>query len=309
MGDSGKEGNVRRWGAYDDYNGIFFELSGSVLHAVVRSDVTGEVLERKIPQSEWNLDKFDGTGVSNYNLDVTKVNLYSIDYAWLGVGVIRIGVALPDGTRRFGHYIENSGNLILPWARRAMFPIAMDNTNIGTAVASSEMRHICTAVYAQSRVDYTYWRFGDVESNGKIVTNNTPLLSVRSKQYYGNVVNRLNAYPEEVTILTQGGPCKLQLAFDSDLTGSVFGEASDGMLEYDISATSCSYGEDAYIMRSWIVPEGVTRISLEEYFESTDEGILLSWDGITQPHMTISATKLTGSPVTASVVFNYKELR
>ena len=112
-----------------------------------------------------------------------------------------------------------------------------------------------------------------------------------------------------MTIVSEGGKSKIEIAWDTDLTGSTFTEQSDGMLEYDIAATSCSYGENSYYMRSWVVPEGVTEIDLEKYFETNDEGILLGGDGVTQSHMTISATKLTGSPVTASVVFNYKELR
>lgn len=39
--DSGTANNIRRWGAYNDNDGCFFELNGTVLSAVTRSNVSG----------------------------------------------------------------------------------------------------------------------------------------------------------------------------------------------------------------------------------------------------------------------------
>ena len=41
-----------------------------------------------IYQSDWNVDKLDGTGASGMTLDPTKLNVYQIRYKWLGSGSI-----------------------------------------------------------------------------------------------------------------------------------------------------------------------------------------------------------------------------
>ena len=46
-GDTGKAGNSRRWGAYDDSDGLYFELAGTVLGVVNRSSTSGSVLETR----------------------------------------------------------------------------------------------------------------------------------------------------------------------------------------------------------------------------------------------------------------------
>ena len=40
-------------------------------------------------QSDFNLDKLDGTGSSGMTIDPTKLNVFQIDFRWLGVGLIR----------------------------------------------------------------------------------------------------------------------------------------------------------------------------------------------------------------------------
>ena len=43
-------------------------------------------------QDEWNLDRCDGTGKSGYTLDVTKMQMFYMDYSWYGAGFIRFGI-------------------------------------------------------------------------------------------------------------------------------------------------------------------------------------------------------------------------
>ena len=45
----------------------------------------------RVPQSQWNIDKADGTGPSGFVLDITKIQMAYIDYSWYGAGKIRFG--------------------------------------------------------------------------------------------------------------------------------------------------------------------------------------------------------------------------
>lgn len=40
-------------------------------------------------QTDWNMDRLDGTGPSKMILDPTKLNVFQIDFRWLGAGIIR----------------------------------------------------------------------------------------------------------------------------------------------------------------------------------------------------------------------------
>ena len=64
------------------------------------SAATARILKtqiEKIPQSDWNVDKMNGTGPSGYTLDVAKMQMTYIDYSWYGAGSIRFGMRTVDG--------------------------------------------------------------------------------------------------------------------------------------------------------------------------------------------------------------------
>jgi hypothetical protein len=61
------------------------------------SEVVYKTQVTKIPQSQWNLDKCDGTGSSAYTIDITKMQMIFIDYSWYGAGTIRWGVRATNG--------------------------------------------------------------------------------------------------------------------------------------------------------------------------------------------------------------------
>ena len=56
--DLGRANQTRRWPYFDANDGLFFALVGTVLNVVVRSSVTGVVVDVPVPQSAWNVDPF-----------------------------------------------------------------------------------------------------------------------------------------------------------------------------------------------------------------------------------------------------------
>lgn len=60
-------------------------------------------------QADFNLDTLDGNGVSGVILDPTKLNVYQIDFRWLGAGEIRFAIENPiNGDMIFFHHIHYS---------------------------------------------------------------------------------------------------------------------------------------------------------------------------------------------------------
>ena len=62
----------------------------------------------KTPQSQWNCDKCDGTGLSGYNINLSKMQMFYIDYSWYGAGAIRYGFRGPGGDVFYCHKTPNN---------------------------------------------------------------------------------------------------------------------------------------------------------------------------------------------------------
>jgi hypothetical protein len=59
---------VKRVGLFTNYNGIFFEATGTVVNAVVRRRLTdGTLVETRTAHTAWNKDTMNGSGPSGYN--------------------------------------------------------------------------------------------------------------------------------------------------------------------------------------------------------------------------------------------------
>jgi hypothetical protein len=83
---------------YPEYRGT--SLSGN--------DIASKTTNERYPQSAWNLDHCDGTGPTQFNLDLTKMQMFYIDYAWYGAGAIRFGFKDQSGDIMYCHIIPNS---------------------------------------------------------------------------------------------------------------------------------------------------------------------------------------------------------
>jgi hypothetical protein len=94
----------------------------------VRMNLTQNV---KIPQSQWNLDKCDGTGPSGYVLDLAKMQMLYIDYTWYGTGFIRFGMRMTDGRINYCHKIINNNLRTAAYMRSGNLPARYEVNNIG----------------------------------------------------------------------------------------------------------------------------------------------------------------------------------
>ena len=70
--------------------------------------ICSRTVDERYPQSEWNLDKFDGTGPSGYNVDLSKMQMFYIDYSWYGAGAVRWGMRATNGKVTYCHKIANN---------------------------------------------------------------------------------------------------------------------------------------------------------------------------------------------------------
>jgi hypothetical protein len=83
-------------------------ISPSYRGADAEYALLSKTVDVKIPQSEWNLDTMDGLGPSGYDLDLTKMQMFYIDYSWYGAGYIRWGLRGVDGDITYIHKMPNN---------------------------------------------------------------------------------------------------------------------------------------------------------------------------------------------------------
>ena len=91
------------------------------------------VIEKRIPQSQFNLDKVDGTGPSGYVLDPSKMQMLLIQYTWYGAGFVDYGLRGPLGNYIMCHRIQNNNVNDEAYFRSGNLPVRYSATNEGAS--------------------------------------------------------------------------------------------------------------------------------------------------------------------------------
>lgn len=188
----GKSGIRKRVGLFDSENGIYFELDGTTLNAVIRSNVSGSVVETKIPQSSWNIDKLNGLGNSGITLDTSKQLIYSISYQWLGAGFVQFGFFI--GADFVPCHREFHSNILTtPYSYTGELPIRCEIKNISSGSGDS-MKVTCFAVDSEGGSDETgAVRTVDAEVDPVYVDKDKyyPMIALRVNPAYRGIIKPL----------------------------------------------------------------------------------------------------------------------
>jgi hypothetical protein len=193
-------GVTKEVGYYDGSNGIFFRQCGNEHSFVVRSNRTGAPSDSlSAIQSDWNIDKFDGTGPSGITLDQTKSQIMIIDFEWLGVGRVRCGFVI-DGLPYYAHQFLHANYLDGVYMTTPNLPLRYSISNDGTGTSAS-MEHICSTVISEGGVSLLGSTFSIDRGNQSFITLNDnkdyPLIAIRLKS------DRLDdtVFPDGISVL------------------------------------------------------------------------------------------------------------
>ena len=86
--------------------------------------------ELVIPQSQWNMDKADGTGPSGYVFEPTRMQMIGMQYSWYAAGFIEYMIRGADGKFIFLHRIRNSNVNTEAYMRTANLPVRYEVENV-----------------------------------------------------------------------------------------------------------------------------------------------------------------------------------
>ena len=267
--------NVRwRWGYFDSDNGLFFELNGTALRVVVRSKTSGSVVDTVVGQQDWNGDQLDGVGgpsnLSGVTIDTSKLNVYWIDFGWLGSGRVRFGVFNQDGERIVCHSVGHPNSLTVPYMSTPTLPLRYSVENTGVAASPSRIRLTCCEVSIEGKMLESLKRRSYKWSvkDGAAVTcgaTQVPLLSFRPKTTINGIRNSKQTIGEKIQVYVKAQPMILRILADATPTTGVswISVDPDSAVEYDHTATAFTGGRE---LLAWYLGVGTHNLEFPPNF-------------------------------------------
>lgn len=145
-------GIVRRVGYFDDEDGLFFEQTATDFAVVKRSYVSGAAVDTRVTQADWNIDTLNGHGPSKHRLDLSKIEIFLVDFEWLSAGSVRFGFII-GGETIYVHIMEHANLVASAYMRNPNLPIRYELLNDGTGGAAT-LEAICCSVASEGGRDY-----------------------------------------------------------------------------------------------------------------------------------------------------------
>lgn len=200
VAETPKENLRQRVGYFGADNGIYFEIAGigsTSISFVERSLSLGK--ETRVPQTEWNVDKLDGTGISEITLDPTKAQILWTDIEWLGLGTVRVGFVI-DGVFVHCHSFHHANFIQSTYITTASLPLRYEIANTGITTSSSTLKQVCSTVISEGGYELR----GLQQAVGTAITSPVNL-PIPAGTYYPVISLRLKASPnrlDAIVILT-----------------------------------------------------------------------------------------------------------
>lgn len=199
----------KRLGYFNAQNGFFFEQdTDGALYAVLRTFVSGSAVDNKVAQSAWNIDRLDGTGsVNNPSgilLDITKAQIFLVDFQWLGVGRVRLGTSI-NGQTIYVHEIDNANILTTTYMSTGSLPIRFEIENVSSGTGDS-FKVICATVQSEGGEGVYAYQFsaGNGVTSKSIGGTRTQLFSLRLATTVSGNANRAKIVPFNFDIMLRG---------------------------------------------------------------------------------------------------------
>ncbi len=219
--------NTLKFAGYSDgVNGVEFQNNGTDNQFVVYS--ASGLGNETVTQTNWNLDRLDGTGPSGITLDITKTQILIIDIQALYVGRVRVGFDL-GGEIVYAHEFLHSNLVLYPYIQTANLPVRCGMTCTGTV--STTMNFICSAVISEGGsedINVFGYTFSTSASRAiASVGNSIQLLSLRPRLTFNGITNRSRVAYIDVEIYLDGnGAVKWELLVGQAITGGAWADVN-----------------------------------------------------------------------------------
>jgi hypothetical protein len=231
----------KRIGYFDANDGLFFEDDGTGLFVVRRTSTSGSPVDNRVAQASWNIDTLDGLGDSEITLDISKMQLFYIDFEWLGAGRVRMGFVV-DGVVHYCHQFSTANVLVDAFMASPNLPLRFEIENTAAQAGNTDFIQVCSTVVSEGGWNpLGIRRAVDTGSSTIAVSTPTPILNLRLK----SANNRAIVKPTGVSAGTTNGKDIIwRLIIGGSLTGASWSSVSStAFTEVDISSTAITGGE------------------------------------------------------------------
>lgn len=290
---SGVSAGTQLIGYGDDTDGFFFGYNGNSFGVLRRRDGS----DNWIPQTSWNIDKMDGTGVSGVVLDPTKGNVYQIQFQWLGYGAISFGIENPiTGELILVHRIQYANANTLPSIFNPSLPLSARISNSGTA--SNIIVQTAGAMGFQEGVagfalDLTNSYAASKNTSGSV---EAAVFSIRDASTFQSKTNRVRVKTAFISYGAEGTKdVTFRLIKNATLSGSTWASVSSGTSVVDVDSSGALVSGGKTLLY-WTI----SKTESDKFFLPDSLPIIIS-PGDT---LTIAALSTADSAVTCSMTWN-----
>lgn len=303
--------NTLKFAGYSDgINGVEFQLNGTTKQFVVYS--ASSLGNETVTQTNWNLDKLDGTGPSGITLDIGKTQILVIDIQALYVGRVRVGFDL-GGTIVYAHEFLHANLVLYPYIQTANLPVRCGMTCTGTVTTT--MNFVCSAVMSEGGSEdinafgYTF----ETNTSRVVGVAGTQLMTLRPKTTFNGITNRMRVAYIDVEILNLGSTnenIRWDLCIGQAITGGTWADVNTTYSGVEVNTGATLSGSPAVIIDSGWVTVGAGQKGESSATIVSRYPITLDAAGLnrTLGSITLKVTALSGTP-TIYAGITFREIR
>lgn len=250
-----QQGLRARLGAFYEANGIYLEQApDGAYNAVLRRFLDGSLTEIRIPQKDWNVDTFDGSGnyrtnPSGIKIDFSLIQMLKIGFEWYGAGDAWIGFKL------FGEVLKAhvfyAGNVMSePVFGEPSLPIQYEIENVNPTGAPSAFRIFGASASAETgdTNDDVGFHYSASRGRNPIAVTNTlkRVFTIRPKLTHKGKVNRVKIEPLKYNMHVLANDVQFLVKRDVPITNTpTWVDAGvNSAVEYSIDAEGVDAGAD-----------------------------------------------------------------
>ena len=304
-------GIIKRMGLYQSLSadpstptdGLYLEVTenGPCFH-ITKTQGTPHAMS--FPQSDWNVDKLDGTGPSGITIAMSAAQIFVIDYEWLSLGRIRFGF-MQSGKTYYAHYVDHINDLDRPYITSPNQPIRYEI--VQTGATPGVMHHICSTVMVE----------GGEDSLGKpISVTDGVVTSIGSSDYKALLAVRLKPTAHDSSVVirtgevlnTGGQPAMYDIILNPTYVSSPFTwtDVPSAAIQYSTGGATVSGG---YSLFRSFVAAGLGGATISNSLATPGEITKLGVSIDEEPDTVVLVGKTLVSPGTTSMIglFNLLE--
>jgi len=316
-----EQGISKKLGYFCDSDGVYFEVNSDGIHVGLRSSVSGGVVDTLIHQSKWNVDTLESTsgnsdregkGISGWDIDLSKAQIFFFDLEWLGVGQVRFGI-FRNGKPVLVHAWTNTNVNLSTYMKTANLPVRVELVNVDGNVDGGHLRQICCSVISEGGQEDSKGCLRSMDNGTTPITLldgvPTAVIAVRPKIAIDGVTNRSTLVPQDIEVMNLDGIIIHLEVFIVDYheydPGVTWDEVPDCTGEYTVDNvwTELS-GVNKRRPYSAYINSDRHSSSKSNYLNRSKRSLTVNMDGTLSETMVVVATAIGGNTeCLASMVF------